>query len=583
MILNELKIQIEIFKRFIEHGIKKNKEKVSDIKKDLAVQHALLSGLTRSERRSFQKAHGKEIYNKNDMEKTNELIKYLEGISDFLDDENYENTNYKLNSNFDLKMLIYLISSFSERIDEVIVLNPDLPRHILGLFVKNLKSQNISSRLLDCFDKNGKIILEKVVLLNIYLGEDYKEMLSSSLGLMVPISKEKVLSSIISKELLNKSQALLNEKNKKEQEEKRRKLEEEKQRKLEEQKKLELLQSKGTDVKDLSIKRVKKTDPEYILFTKYINPYNYELKPASIEDVNYDDFSNDLSKLDLPKSQLNKYLDDFLKIRFDRNISILSRILDKKNELKKLKEIIENPLDHEETFKKVKSFILSDDFKKTNDKEKKDKIKELLDEATLINSQEIQNLIVFSEENLLDKEIDIIYSKGDKKEAIKGIYHHLLTLKSVNLDELKANKEDSFHELYNLRNIHECYIIDNKLKCYRYGPKKIKIYLGILSATEENKKRLQEKYNTSVNCNLLLVFGAGSVKLEDEKDLDIRAKKYGMNNSENISRIYDIFAKPFTDESFEIACKLIETGFIKIDSIKPQENNKEFIIKKVEN
>ena len=81
MILNELKIQIEIFKRFIEHGIKKNKEKVSDIKKDLAVQHALLSGLTRSERRSFQKAHGKEIYNKNDMEKTNELIKYLEGIS----------------------------------------------------------------------------------------------------------------------------------------------------------------------------------------------------------------------------------------------------------------------------------------------------------------------------------------------------------------------------------------------------------------------------------------------------------------------------------------------------------------------
>ena len=195
----------------------------------------------------------------------------------------------------------------------------------------------------------------------------------------------------------------------------------------------------------------------------------------------------------------------------------------------------------------------------------------LLKENTKSSNQEIQNLIVFSEENLLENELDLIYNmdgKSEKNESIKGIYHHLLTLKNTNLEEIKANKEDALHVLYD--KTHKDYIIDNKLKGYRYGSKKIKIFLGILSATEDNKKRLQERYNISINSNIILVFGTGSVRIEDEEDLFIRAKKYGSNN-ENISYIYDIFANPFTDETFKIACDLIDNSFMKIDSIKPKE------------
>ena len=46
--------------------------------------------------------------------------------------------------------------------------------------------------------------------------------------------------------------------------------------------------------------------------------------------------------------------------------------------------------------------------------------------------------------------------------------------------------------------------------------------------------------------------------IENEQELYGRIKKYGINNKDRLSEIYDIFANPFTNETFKKACDLID-------------------------
>ncbi len=576
---DDLKVQIEVFKLFIKYVKKGNEKILKDIKEEIESQNYSLSFLSRGDKRAFQKENKNYLYNKNDIKNTNNTIKYLKEIIDFLEDENYENTNYKLNNEFNIIPLIYLITVFYNRGSDVIALDSNLPRIILSYFIKNLKSQNVSSNILNCFDKNGKIILDRTIILKIYLENSYNEMLNSNLGILEIQPKEKVVFTIILKENLDKARAIQDEKMKKEFEEKQRIKEEEKQKKLEEER-IKKLKNNSTDIHD-NIKRVKKNDPEYLLFTKYINPYTYELKKESIEKITYDEFKNILEKLNLTKAQNNKYLDDFNQIHFNKNITSLSRILDKK-ELKKIKNIIEKSDEYTELFNLIKSFILSEDFSKSNDKVKKEKIKKILDTNYLVSKEEINNYIVFSENNLLKDEIELIYNTKthENKDAIvKNIYNQLQILKKISIEDIKNSIEDSFHEL---QPGSKPYIIEDKIKGYRYGAKKIKFGIAILSVKEENLKKLQEIYNTKINNNVVLVFGAGIVTLENETDLYDRIKKYGMDNKQKLLEIYDIFSNPFTNETFKKACELIDKGLSMIDSIKPDDKKELILIEKVE-
>ena len=94
---DDLKVQIEVFKLFMKYVKKGNEKILKDIKEEIESQNYSLSFLSRGDKRAFQKENKNYLYNKNDIKNTNNTIKYLKEIIDFLEDENYENINYKLN------------------------------------------------------------------------------------------------------------------------------------------------------------------------------------------------------------------------------------------------------------------------------------------------------------------------------------------------------------------------------------------------------------------------------------------------------------------------------------------------------
>ena len=104
------------------------------------------------------------------------LDKYFDEILDFLNNENYNNENYKLNIDFDISSLIQetilyykgtqytrderlekMMKAYKDIVDPEIILeqfnnipldkiDSSVPKYIIKLFVKNLKTQNIKSQ-----------------------------------------------------------------------------------------------------------------------------------------------------------------------------------------------------------------------------------------------------------------------------------------------------------------------------------------------------------------------------------------------------------------------------------------------------
>ncbi len=597
-----LKDEIENFIKYIET----EKALLEEIEKKMENYSVQYENELKNESREFKRFFNQ--YTK--LGKSFELSKkyttllknHYDEIIDFFNNENYKNEDFKLDTDFNINGFIYdtilyykethyskeerlekTISRYRGILDEEVAekhlknvklggIDQSVPKYLIKLFIKNLKSQNLNSELLSCFDDNGDIILEKTIILNIVLAKIYEDEKSctkkTKYSTKIEIEKDEFIFTLINKEDLEKAREISREKTRIELEEKRKKIEEVKRKELE---KIEKLRAKSIHNKQV-IKKEKKEDPKNSLFIKYINPYTHNLKADVVGKLSYDEFNNILSKLDLTKAEINTYLEEYEQIQFEKNIVCLLRLFDQKSDLKRFKETIKDPSINENLYKEIRAFVLQNNFNQLNDKQRKTIITRIINENTLSSNQEIQNLIVLSEESLLENEKEAVYNgkrHGDKNEAIKSIYNHLLALKISDINNIKANKEDAFHEL--LHNSGEELVIDNKIKLYRYGARKIKIGLAIISATEENKKKLQEKYNTGVNSNILLVFGAGSVMVETEPELYSRIKKYCLNNSERLIEIYDIFANPFTDETFEIACDLIDNSFIKIDDIKPKE------------
>ena len=63
----------------------------------------------------------------------------------------------------------------------------------------------------------------------------------------------------------------------------------------------------------------------------------------------------------------------------------------------------------------------------------------------------------------------------------------------------------------------------------------------------------------------MLIIGLGNVETEVEEDFYERVKKYAADNKNKLLEIHDIFANPFTNETFHKAIELIDSGMCTIE------------------
>ena len=567
MVLNDnLKMQAILFIDFIKIFMKKQNSKILDIEEDKNDLEDFLSLFSREERKVLQKNNRNYIIKDN----RDEIYKYINFLSDIL---NYlTQDNYKINCNFDFANLIYFLGIFRkyEKKFPNLKLKEEeknrLNQYIIGEFVIYSKENNEKNLFIDCFDDNGKIIIEKASTLNLLLKEFYKKLTTSYIGYEIPLQQEEFIDIVISKEQLEKAYKLYDEIRKKKQEEAEK-------LRLEQQEKnrLEKLKSKSIEVKSPIIKKIKNNNPEWKLFEKYVYP-SYELKPNIIDKVTLDKFIEDLSKISfLTKNDINTFVEKFNKMKFDKRCFKLLRIVDK-NDLKKLKKVITDDFYYSNDNIALKSFILSDSFDKLNDKEIKNTIKSLLQKNNENSNTNFQNLIVLANKNLIDSELNNIMNariSENKEDIIKSIYYHLKKLQTNTIDELRCNISDAFHEFKTGSS--EPYIIEDKLKAYRFGQKKVKIGLFSLSVHKDNQKKLQEMFNTKFNSNIFLIFGMSSIFVEEENSLYERMRKNAEANKKQLLEIYDIFANKFTNETFKKACALINNGIIQINNLEKKE------------
>lgn len=556
------------FYDFVEINIENFNKYIEKCKNVNLSNKEALSYFSRIDRRQIQK----EEINKQEIHKVlsclNSLVDFEKEIIKILDID-----NQALNNDSEFNKLLYILTLYRVLKGKSI----DITRLVLAYFISSSKEVGITSNFLNCFDENGNLIIEKSIILNRILIDFYNKIpyyLKSVNCDFITLSS--YINTLITENDIMTATEILDIKRKK-------KLEEQEKLRLEKQlenqrKKEEKLKSKNNNTTYIIPKRNKNNDPQYKLLEKYINPTTFKIKQnvkCSIEE-----FTNEINKNELlDKNLINILINDYKKILCDRRINrITTRILKNKNELTKFKSfILDNYFDNEECIH-LKEFLSNDEIDKISDKDLKEIVLKFIEENTIISNNEMQNYIVFSEETLLENEKQIIYNSKtheNKDTAIKSVYNHLLTLKNTNIYDIQANKDNAFHILM-IGNSQQ-YIIDDKLKCYRYGSKKTKIAFIKLGILKENQIKLQEIYNTNINSNVLLVFGIGNVLTENEQELYERIRKYSIINKDKLVEIYNIFSNPFNEETLKIACDLINNGIKEIDKLNIK--NKELVLR----
>ena len=619
--VDKLRDAVINFNDFLEGIIRATEREINHTRSVISDNEEELINCSRNEKREYKKGieKNKKIYNI-----YLDHIKHLCNLRNSLSDP-----NILLTEDDEFKRLLYVVTLY--RLFYKDDIKPDYPKKVFTYYVFKSKVANQNCHFLDYFDDHGVMLTEKILELK---GEIEKYVLPFPLKI---INKQEITSNlcvdtIISEEDIKEANELLKEKkmldkmmellvdidmfdsivsiteaNKKakqiiltadslvkyanengdpnllelSEEVKEKAIEitsdylnelEEKKKKDEalklQKRKEEALRKKSTDIHRNNSEKAKLT-------SKYFNSKN-ELKPEVVDDrsITIEQLQNDLTKLGFNKNEINNFIEKYNEYVCDKKIKKIFRLF-KKHETNRLKMVIPDDYYSNEKCKRIKDYILDDSFDKKNDKQIKEEVSKIIEES-IVKNNTIENLIIFSEEDLLAKDKKIVndakYGDKDKDEAIKGINTHLVTLQNTSIDALKASKDNAFHELW-IKEKKE-FIINDRLKWYRYGARKIKVILASLSVTEENNKRLEQKYGMNIN-NIVLIFGTGSVIIEDEQEMYSRIKKYGFDNADKLSEIYDIFANPFTDETFKTACDLIDNSFDQLNGF----NNKKLILK----
>ena len=535
-----------------------------DIVNDDAKRDKNLKQLPRMYRRQVEKVMPSKNYTPKLLNEADEVSSFCQKIIKIIEDE-----DSFLNSNEDFARLIVFDMKYKN--DDMFGLSDDLivnrfhkikkSNDVIKYFVNNsLNNVDQKCDFLKCFDEDGNIKIDSVYLLRSILYEQYRKIVSNYSDYK-DIDMDEFVNSLITDELLKKADLYKFQKN----EEKRLEEERIKEEKRLEKERLERLKKEVQNVN----KAVKNTYNEQdVLYKEVINPSTYSLRKNIDELFSLEELENKLEKIKrIPKEDKIKFIEEYQRRKKDRKLNYILNIVPK-NDLKKLKHILKNEQDNKEIMDLINNQLLSDEFEEYSDEQIKEMISNILNNNYLKETNILQNYIIFIAPELISEETNRVLNSettDSKSSIIKSIQNHLLTLQNHNLNEIKSNKSDAFHELMTThRNL---FIID-KLKGYRYGARKTKIGVFVLSVNQENQTKLQEIYKTDINANAILVFGMGSVVSEKECDLMTRIKKYGFDNEDKIMHINKIFSEPFTSETLKEACCLINDGLLAIQNMK---------------
>ena len=536
---------------------------IKEIVKDDKTREKNLKQLSRSYRRQIEQALPSKNLSPRLISETKEISSFSKKIIRIIEDEQ----DY-LNSNEDFARLI-IFKIVYERDDmfglsDNIIVNrnhkPKKSKDVIKYFlIKSLNNVEHKCDFLKCFDEEGNIKIESVYLLRSILYEQYRKV-TSYCSDYNEVDIDEFVNELISDKLLKKANIYRDRMNAE------KKLEEE--RKKEEKRiEKERLEKLKKEVKNINTVVKNTYNEQDVLFKEVINPATYSLRKNIDELFTLEELEAKLNKINrISKEDKVKFLEEYQRRKKDRKLNYILNIVPK-NDLKKLKHIMKNTSENKEIMKLINELILSDEFEEYSDEQIKEMISNILNNNYLKETNILQNYIIFTTPELISEETNRVLNSeatDSKSSIIKSIQNHLLTLQNHNLNEIKSNKSDAFHELMTThRNL---FVID-KLKGYRYGARKTKIGVFILSVNQENQNKLQEIYKTDINANAILVFGMGSVVSEKECDLMTRIKKYGFDNEDKIMHINNIFSEPFTSGTLKEACDLINEGLLSIQNM----------------
>lgn len=506
--------------------------------------------------REFRRQLEKESKKWNDKSTIN-MAKYFEDFSGLLI-KSIEDSDQCLKTNEEFCKLI-LTNIFYNK-DEFILQGRTIKRskNVLEFFIKTAKAHNIKNDFLNCFDESGNLINIKAVYLKSILVSNYN-LIYGNCKFFDEISKDEYVKSIISDEALKEAE----EYNHKKALEK--KLEQEKEKEFK-----RMAKQKDTEKNDYVYRKNRDSyRDEDELFKKIINPSTYSLRSNIDDIVSLEDLKTILNAISkISPCDKERLITEYNEITFNKRISYLLNIAPKKI-LTKLKNIINNKDKNLEVYSELCDILNSDDYLNYSCEQLIDAVEDILNNKLLKDSNNIKNYIIFASDNLLNDEISRINNSGalgSKSAIIKSVYSHLLGLQSCSINEIKSKKNSAFHII--LVTSYNHLVVDDKLKGYRYGASKTKVCFFNLSIEKSNQEVLNKIYNTDVRANAILVFTLGNVYSEREKDIYDRAIKYSSDNKEELLHIYDIFSKPFTNETLKEACSLIDSGLLNIKNME---------------
>lgn len=400
-------------------------------------------------------------------------------------------------------------------------------KNIIKTYIKSTKSLNITTPFLNCFDEKGNVIEENILNLDKIINKMYKNI---ELSKFKNFKIEKFTNLFFTSE----QKKVL-----------KKRIEKEKQE-LEEKERLE--RENRTSV-------VYKYDTKE--YSKYVDSFGNLKKMALIDGI--DKVLDDIKNVQgLTSDDLKKYKEQFKNMKVQQEVkSLFVKSTQKEKEI--LNEIIEN----EALFESAKKIILDPNYKNLDIINKKNVIlEEFIDEEQIeITENPTSNLFVFPYDEFIENEFETITKKANiGKDVIKkALRVKFEALEKNSVQEMQSKFKKVVHRLLEGKD-NPFYLCNNTLMGFRFGHRVNKIGYTILPIPEENKKLLKEKYNCDDNFQVLAILGFGNVKIEEENSMYDRIKSTARSNEKYYRNLLNIFSKPFTNESFKIACDYIDQG-----------------------
>ena len=475
------------------------------------------------------------------LERMNKIIESLKRIRESYEEE------IPLITKEDYDNLIMTLAIFNNDTDENIV---DFTKEFLKTFILISKEKNPGIKFLEFFDEYGDVKIDTCNDLVYYINNVYKVLKSEGL---IRINEEDFLDIIVSNEDIetaNREEQLRREQEQLKRQELKKKLAEEKAKKK---------AMTSVTVATKSPEREKYIpDPRLIRAKEYYDFSSRGLKPDCFKKISLPEPIELLQPFFEDKNQYNKCIEDYNKQIIDNRLIIVKRVI--RSECRDLDRVL-NSTDEDNIAKmQFDEFISGDNFDTLSDSRIKEVVLPLIRQMIAPN-ENIVNFIVFPTNEFVKEQKDKINNArthANTDTIIKSAATQLKALQSNSLEYLRSTLQSAFHELQDT--VANPFVIDGKLKGYRFGPKKAKTCLFVISVNPENQRVLQQMYNWSSNSKVLLVFGISNVDIENEYSFYTDIIKYSLDNKERLLEIYDIFANPFTQETLSKAMELIQNG-----------------------